>query len=87
MLLLWISRPSHNGYEHASKGCAHQLYCAATHLGTARQLSRALAVLPSDEPIAHAGHGLYVRSNVMPLGPLCAIGLGAEPSASSRFLA
>lgn len=33
------------------------------HLGSARQLSRALAMLQREEFIARAGHSLYLRSN------------------------
>ena len=35
------------------------------HLGGARQLSRALAILRSEELIARAGHGVYLRSHDM----------------------
>jgi hypothetical protein len=37
------------------------------HLGSARQLSRALAVLQEANLIARAGHGLYVRTDEMPV--------------------
>lgn len=37
------------------------------HLGSARQLSRALAVLQDEELLARAGHGLYLRPDVMSL--------------------
>lgn len=37
------------------------------HLGSARQLSRALTVLQDEEFLARAGHGLYLRPDVMSL--------------------
>lgn len=37
------------------------------HLGSARQLSRALAVLRDEELIIRAGHGLYLRPDVLSL--------------------
>jgi hypothetical protein len=50
------------------------LHCDFAHLGSTRQLSRALAVLQGEEFIARAGHGLYVRSDAKPLkAVVCAI--------------
>lgn len=40
------------------------------HLGSARQLSRALAILQEANLIARAGHGLYVRTDVMSIETL-----------------
>lgn len=37
------------------------------HLGSPRQLSRALAILQNEEFIARAGHGVYLRSHELPL--------------------
>lgn len=37
------------------------------HLGSARQLSRALAILQSEDFIARAGHGVYLRSHELPV--------------------
>lgn len=37
------------------------------HLGSPRQLSRALAILQSEEFVARAGHGVYLRSHELPI--------------------
>ena len=44
------------------------------HLGSVRQLSRALAVLQDEELLVRAGHGLYLRPDAMSLAAaVCAV--------------
>lgn len=43
------------------------LRCDFAHLGSARQLSRALKVLQFEEFLARAGHGIYLRPDEMSL--------------------